>query len=246
MSEGFLPALLITFREVLEATLIVATILTILVKLKQTKGIRNVWMGTGAAVVASLMTLVLASVAGIKLQEAYSGRTEELIEGILMIVSAVFVTWAVFFLHTHFAQQKVKMLQKIKRTVEQEEQRGLFALTFVAVFREGIEIVLFLSTIYLSSTPREILSGFFLGMLGALLVSIGLFTLTLRFPVYWTFRITSWLLVAFAAGLLARGVHQFTLFGLRRAMDVLQIVVYGGYIGFMAWVLQRREKLCEQ
>ena len=101
MSEGFLPALLITFREVLEATLIVATILTILVKLKQTKGIRNVWMGTGAAVVASLMTLVLASVAGIKLQEAYSGRTEELIEGILMIVSAVFVTWAVFFLHNY-------------------------------------------------------------------------------------------------------------------------------------------------
>ncbi len=270
MSEGFLPALLITFREVLEATLIVATVVTLLTKLKQKRSLRAVWLGTGVAVLLSMMFLVGASLMGLRAQELYSGKTEELVEGVLMVVSAGFVTWAVFWLHTHFAQQKVKLLHKIKKTVEAEEQRGLFILTFTAVLREGIEIVLFLSTIYLSSRPSEILGGFVVGMMGALLVCAGLFTLTLRFPVYWTFRITSWLLVAFAAGLLARGVHEFSelgwlpetraitlaflpaaktfggemvkaLFGLRRVMDMAQIAIYGGYVGVMAKVLLQRE-----
>lgn len=261
-----LPSFLITFREVIEATLIVATILGILVKLKQYKSIKTAWIATGTATLLCIGLLIGGSIAGVKIQELYTGSLEAVVEGILMMTSAIFITWAVFFLHTYFAQYKTRLLTKIKSTVEVQEQKGLFILVFTAVFREGFEIVLFLSTIYLSSKPEQILAGFSIGMLSGLLVSFALFKSTLKMPVYYAFRVTSILLILFAAGLLARGVHEFaeagilpellktnltpipasntfagdmikSLFGIRRSMDLTQIMVYISYILFMNWWL---------
>src|SRR3989344_3194859 len=259
-----LPAFLITFREVIEASLIVATILGILVRLKQKKAIKSVWFATIAAAGVSVFFLVLGSLICVKVQEVYSGMTEGIIEGILMVISAVFITWAVFFLHNYFGRYKTHLLQKIKSSVEKEEQKGLFILTFVAVFREGFEIVLFLSMIYFSSDPRSILSGFALGTTGALLVSFGMFTAALKLPVFYAFRITSALLILFAGGLLARGIHEFVeigvipeigkmtlfalpanatfageifaaVFGITQKMDMIQLAIYGSYVAFMSW-----------
>lgn len=266
-----LPALLITFREVIEATLIVATILGILVRLKQKKGIKTVWLATTLAAILSLVLLAVGSFAGLKVQEVYSGKVEEVIEGILMVTSAVFITWAVFFLHKYFAQHKVKLLQKVKQTVEQEEQKGLFILVFTSVFREGFEIVLFLSTIYFSTNPQEIFSGFAIGAVAALVISFGLFSATLRMPVYYAFRATSILLILFAAGLLARGVHEFAeagflpeigemtldfipakatfvgdmlkaVFGITQKMDIIQLTLYASYVTFMSWWVFLRDR----
>ncbi len=259
-----LPAFLITFREVLEASLIVATILGILVKLGQSKSVRTVWFATGAAALLSVVLLGIGSLFGLKVQEVYSGRIEEFIEGVLMVISAIFITWAVFFLHKYFSHYKVRLLQKVKATVEQEEQRGLFILVFTAVFREGFEIVLFLTTIYFSSNPQQIFTGFASGLMGGLLVSLALFTATLRMPVYYAFRASSVLLILFAAGLLSRGVHEFAeagivpelakvtfpllpasgtfvadmikaLFGITKSMDIAQITLYSGYVLCMYW-----------
>jgi high-affinity iron transporter len=259
-----LPAFLITFREVIEASLIVATILGILVKLNQPKGVRTVWMATGAAALTSFALLVVASLLGLKAQEVYSGRTEEMIEGILMITSAVFITWAVFFLHKYFGQYKAKLLSKIKSTVEQEEQKGLFILAFTAVLREGFEIVLFLSTIYFSSNPQSILTGFAGGIGAGLIVSFAFFAATLRLPVFYAFRVTSVLLILFAGGLLVHGIHEFAevgwlpeigkstfafipektsfagqmlqaIFGFTKSMDMIQVASYAAYVSFMGW-----------
>lgn len=258
-----IPSFLITFREVIEASLIVATILGILVKLKQHKEIKTVWLATIAAALVSILLLGLGSLAGLKVHELFESH-EAYIEGSLMVLSALFITWAVFFLHTYFGQYKAHLLQKIKATVEQEEQRGLFALVFTAVFREGFEIVLFLSTVYFSSNPQSILTGFTLGAGGALLIAFGLFTATLRLPVFYAFRATSILLILFAAGLLARGVHEFAevgilpeigkmtfafippkttfagdmlkaVFGITQKMDLIQLTLYSSYVAFMSW-----------
>ncbi len=266
-----LPAFLITFREVIEASLIVATILAILVKLKQTKGVKTVWYATGLATLVSILLLVLGSLFGLKVQELYSGKTEELIEGILMITSAIFITWAVFFLHKYFSRYKVQLLQKVKETIEKEEQKGLFILVFTAVFREGFEIVLFLSTIYFSSNPQSIFTGFAGGLVGGLLISIALFGATLKMPVYVAFRATSILLILFAGGLLVHGIHEFAefgllpeigkttfallpekasfagqmlqaVFGLTKSMDMIQLSSYSVYVAFMSWYVFFRKQ----
>lgn len=230
-------------------------------------------MATLAAGALSVFLLFILSMFGLRVQEVYTGKIEASIEGALMITSAIFITWAVFFLHKHFGRYKTKLLQKIKNSVEQEEQKGLFLLVFAAVFREGFEIVLFLSTIYFSSNPQSILIGFVGGVVSGLLVSLALFTATLKIPVYHTFRITSGLLILFAAGLLSRGVNEFTqagfipklnqltlifvpsqfslvgsfiksIFGITQHMDVLQLFLYILYVAGMGWwVFLRRDRL---
>ncbi len=259
-----IAAFLITLREVIEASLIVATMLGILVKLRQTKSIRTVWQATIAASIVSVMLLITGSLFGIKVQEVYSGKVEEFIEGILMALSAIFITWAVFFLHRFFAGYKTKLLAKMTETMKKEEQRGIFWLAFTAVFREGFEIVLFLSTIFFSSNPNAIFIGFSGGLVGGLLISLGLFTAAIRLPVRLAFRATSMLLILFAAGLFARGIHEFAeagvfpefaritfafipakttlagdlikaIFGITQTMDIVQIAVYTGYVALMSW-----------
>ncbi len=259
-----LPSFLITFREVIEAALIVATILGILTKLGQKKGVKTVWFATISAAVFSILLLVGSSVLGFKFQEMYSGDTEKIIEGSLMIISTIFITWAVFFLHNYFGKYKTHLLSKLKATVQREEQRGLFILAFTAVFREGIEIVLFLSTIYFSSNPAAIISGFALGVTTGLLVCAGLFAATIRMPIYYAFRATSALLILFAAGLLAHGAHEFTeagvlamtqnvylpflpekstflgstiqsMFGITSTMELFSLSLYVTYAAIMAW-----------
>lgn len=258
-----LPAFLITFREVIEASLIVATVLGILVKLKQTKGIKTVWVATGVATLLSVILLGMGSILGLRVQEIYE-KNEPYIEGVLMFTSAIFITWAVFFLHKYFSSYKEKLFSKIKKAVERNENKGLFILVFTAVFREGFEIVLFLSTIYFSSNPQQIFTGFAGGLLGGLLVSFALFGVTQRVSVYHAYRISSALLILFAAGLLARGVHEFAevgllpeigkmtfafipqkgtffadmlkaVFGITQKMDLIQLSFYGIYTAVMGW-----------
>lgn len=265
-----LAALLITLREVIEATLIVATILGILTKLHHHKSIRTVWIATIAAACTSIGLLFIATRAGIHIQQIYSGKTEDIIEGGFMIISAFFITGAVFFLHRYFARNKAHLLQHIQHVAHKPMQKGLFILVFTAVFREGFEIVLFLSTIFLSTNPQQVFTGFGLGLVSGLLISFAFFSATIRLPVYYAFRTTSILLILFAAGLLGRGIHEFTeigllpelsritfsfiphnstviggviksMFGITQSMDFLQLLAYGYYVAFMShWVFIKR------
>lgn len=259
-----IPSFLITLREVIEASLIVATILGILAKLNQKKEIKTVWLAATCAAIVSVILLWLGSLFGIEVQEVYRERVEQITEGSLMIFSAIFITWAVFFLHAYFAQYKVRLLQKIKKTAELANRRALFGLVFTAVLREGFEVVLFLTTIYFSSQPVSILSGFAVGLVSGLLVSFAFFSATLKMPVYWAFRVSSLLLMLFAAGLLARGSAEFSeagivpeigrmtltflpesgsfvgsatrsVFGLTRQMDLVQLSLYLTYLWLMHW-----------
>lgn len=259
-----LPAFLITFREVIEAALIVATILGILTKLGQKKEIKTVWIATIFAAAISMLVVFLGSMTGVKVRELYAGKTEALIEGILMCISAVFITWAVFFLHNYFGRYKTKLLARLRQTIELRQQRGLFMLTFTAVLREGFEIILFLSTIYFSSNPVQILGGFAMGTTLALLVCFGLFAATIRLPIFYAFRATSALLILFAAGLLAHGTHELVeagifaatphvylpflpekssfiggtiqaIFGVTRKMEVQTLALYSTYTAVMTW-----------
>lgn len=265
------PSFIITFREVIEATVIVATILGVISKLKWKEAIHTVWRATGVAVASSMLLIAAASIFGFKIQQFYTGRTEEIIEGILMIISAVFITWAVFFLHTFFSRHKGHLMQQVKKTVEAKEMKGLFVLVFTAVFREGFEIALFLSSIYLSAKPTDVFFGFLGGMVGGLIVSFFFFRTTERLPIQYAFRISGALLILFAGGLIARGIHEFAeariipeyfmmtfafipdkasfmgglikaLFGITQKMDIIPLVSYFAYIIVMGWYILVKDK----
>jgi len=259
-------AFLITFREVIEASFIVVTVAGLLLKLGQSKGLRNVWLAAGMALIVSALLIIVGSLLGFRLQEMYSGSVEEFTEGVLMIISSVFITWTVFFLHTYFSGHRKHFEARVTRHVERMEEGGIFLLVFTAVIREGFEIALFLSTMYLSANPGEIMIGFTSGIVSGLLVSFLFLSASYRLPINHVIRTSNILLILFAAGMLARGVHELSevgliaevfkvtlsalpekgtyaadiiksLFGLSRQMDIIQILLYITYVVAVGWYI---------
>jgi len=85
----------------------------------------------------------------------------------------------------------------------------LFGLAFVAVLREGIETALFLTAAAFGTTPMQTLTGGTLGLAVAVVLGWLIFAAGKRLNVRAFFRVTSVLLVLFAAGLVAQAVHEF-------------------------------------
>lgn len=197
-----IPAFLITLREVIEASLIVATILGVLTNLHQDKKIKTVWSATACALAASFLLVFFGSTLGVNIQKIYTPATE----GFLSILSAFFITWAVFTLHNRFARKKMHLLSRMKETIKQD---GIFLFTFTSVFREGIEIALFLSTQYVTNVPLAVITGFAGGIAAGIFISLLFFYGTIHMPVFWAFRATSYLLILVAGISLARGLSEF-------------------------------------
>jgi high-affinity iron transporter len=85
----------------------------------------------------------------------------------------------------------------------------LFGIAFVAVVREGIETGLFLTAAAMVSDQREVFLGALWGIAAAVLLGWMLYSATIRLNLRLFFQITSILLILFAAGLFAHGVHEF-------------------------------------
>jgi high-affinity iron transporter len=198
-----IAALLIAFREGLEAALIVGIVLGYLKRMGY-KRQAAVWWGVASAVTVSVVAGVALQALGIALQ----GRGEQLFEGITMLLAAGVLTWMIFWMQRQGRSIHAELEADVRQAVTSGSRWALFALAFVAVVREGIETALFLTAAAFSATPAQTLIGGGLGL--ALAVAVGwlLFVVSVRLDVRAFFRVTSVLLILFAAGLVAHGVHE--------------------------------------
>src|SRR3970282_2474951 len=98
---------------------------------------------------------------------------------------------------------------EVQAAVAAARDRGLAAVSFVAVFREGVETALFLSAAAFASDDGGTLPGAVLGLGLAVLIGYLIYATTARLNVRIFFNLTSVLLLVFAAGLFAPGVHEF-------------------------------------
>ena len=87
-------------------------------------------------------------------------------------------------------------------------------MAFLAVVREGIETALFLSAAVFASSPLQTWTGGLVGLVAAVVVGWLLFAASVRLDVRHFFQVTGVLLIVFAAGLVAHGVHEFQEAGL--------------------------------
>jgi len=199
-----LASALITLREGLEAALIVGIVLGVLRKLGCTDRSRPVWAGVVVAIVVS----VAVGLALNRLGVAFEGRGEEIFEGVAMLLAAGVLTWMIFWMQRQGRQIQTELELDVRRAVTIGSAWALFSLAFVAVLREGIETVLFLTAAALSTTPAQTLVGGALGLIVALVLGWLMFAAGKRLDVRAFFRVTSVLLIFFAAGLVAYGVHE--------------------------------------
>jgi high-affinity iron transporter len=203
MFEGLLPSLLITFREALEAALIVAIMVTYLKKVGKGELARYAYLGSGAAVVISL-------VLGVAIQMIYGGMsnvTAELFEGVASLTAVAVLTYMIFWMTEHSKNIRGELHGKIDVAVSQGELYSIASLAFVAVFREGLETVLFLTTTFFLDSAGTIL-GVVIGTVVVLVLAVLLMRGTYKLDIKKFFGYTSILLIVFSAGLAGYGIHE--------------------------------------
>lgn len=197
-------AFLITLREALEAALIIGIVLGYLAKIGQTRWTSHVWVGTGLAVLASAATAYLFE----RLVGGFEGRSEEIFEGVVMLIAVVVLTSMILWMQRQARQIKGELQHRIDATLASGQVWGLSALAFFAVYREGVETVLFLKAAVLAGGTGGALVGGLLGILLAVAIAYLLFRTSVSFNLRQFFLITGSVLVLFAAGLLAHGIHE--------------------------------------
>ncbi|AKB85225.1 FTR1 family protein [Methanococcoides methylutens] len=191
---------MITFREGLEAFLIVGIILAYLVQTRRTELNKYVYGATGLAIVGSLAAAVVFNLLSIQ----FEGRNEELFEGIVMLVAAVILTSMIIWM----ARESNNISTTIQEQVEGKKAYGLFGLAFLSVFREGIETVLFLGAAAMNTETNAVLYGGIAGLSVSVVVAYLVFKYSSHTSMNNFFKVTSIFLILFAAGLAAHGVHE--------------------------------------
>lgn len=199
-----IAALLITLREGLEAALIIGIVLGVLRKLGRMDRSKPVWIGVAAAIIASIAAGLALNV----LDVAFEGRGEAIFEGAAMLLAAAVLTWMIFWMQRQGRNVQAELESDVRQAVTVGSGWALFSLACAAVLREGIETVLFLTAAAFSATPAETLVGGALGLIIAVVLGWLMFAAGRRLNVRAFFRVTSILLILFAAGLLAHGVHE--------------------------------------
>ncbi len=195
---------LITMRETLEASLVVGIILAYLHRTRNTQHIGYVWGGVAGGVVLSILLAIGFSVfAG-----GLTGRAEELYEGITMLIAAGLLTWMILWMMQQGKYMRRQIEGEVATHIENNRRLGIFFLAFTATAREGAETVIFLQAAILHAKAGAHLIGFLLGLGAALVFAYCLFKGFSRMPLKKFFAISSALLVLFAAGLIAHGVHE--------------------------------------
>ena len=193
--------LIIMFREVLEASLIIGILYTYLKKSNNQDSIKMLWGGVGTAIFLSIVASVLFQmIAG-----GFEGSASKIFEGIVMIIASVVLTTMIIWM----AQNKnisEDLENKAKQSLSSGLKYGIFTLAFVAVFREGVEIILFLYAIGIKDGISIFPSV--IGTILGLLAGYAIFVQGVRIPLKQFFNVTSVFLIFVAAGMLTYGVHE--------------------------------------
>jgi high-affinity iron transporter len=206
-----LGALIIVFREVIEAGIVVGVVMAV------TRGIRgaNFWISAGiaAGIGGSLLVAAFAEI----IANALAGVGQEVLNGSILAIAVVMLAWHNIWMASHGRQMATEMRQ-IGEEVK-SGTRSLAALAIVvgvAVMREGSEIVLFLYGLSVAggSSAASLALGSCLGLVAGCGVSALTFLGLVAIPARHLFRATTILITLLAAGLAAQSVLFFEQAGL--------------------------------
>jgi high-affinity iron transporter len=201
-----LPSYLLSLREGIEAALIIGILLGALRQMRRHEFIPAVWLGTISAAVLSILAAVLLTSFGLEMKDP----GEAIFEGFTMVIAAGLLTWMIFWMSRQARFMKANLEADVHRA-SQGGKSAIFFVAFVAILREGIELALFLTaSVFATSNALQTTLGAILGLGTAILLGWSIFAATVRLDLRRFFQVTGFMLVLFAAGLFAHGIHEFT------------------------------------
>jgi high-affinity iron transporter len=196
-------ALVIVFRETIEAGLIIGIVLAV----TRTIPARSTYIGAGLA--AGLLGAGVVAIFAGALAGAFEGTGQEIFSASVLAIAVVMLGWHNVWMARHGRE----MSETVRRlgTEVSLGSRSLLALATVvaiAVLREGSEVVLFFYGIVLSTREgaSSLLAGGLLGLAAGAGMSLLAYGGLLRVPVRHLFRVTALLIAFMAAGMAAQSV----------------------------------------
>tara|TARA_B100001245_G_scaffold233436_1_gene217233 strand:- start:259 stop:906 length:648 start_codon:yes stop_codon:yes gene_type:complete len=199
----FLSSFFILLREGFEAMLIAVLVFVYLDKLKAKEKRPAVYWGILAGIIASLfVALGFKKIAGI------THAHEELFEGVVMVIASGMLAYVAFF--CHHAKQHVE--GKVDKAIKTGNSFVLSFAVFLAILREGFEIVLFYAALIGSGIYNTVpvFSGAIIGALALIGVYFGLNKITKIIPVGMFFRASSVLLAVLSLYFAYEGIHEIS------------------------------------
>jgi len=202
----FLATVGILMRESFEALLVILAILGVVRATGTKKAAAYVHGGWIAAVAAGFAAWFLS-----EWVSRLSGAGREMTEGISSLVAVVVLLYMGFWMHSksEIGKWKAFVSQKLKGTMTQRGLLGLTAFSFLVVFREAFETVLFLSALSLEGegTSKAVLAGTLFSLTLTLLIAWIFLRTSKKLPVRIFFSISSVIMAILAFMLIGKGVH---------------------------------------
>jgi high-affinity iron transporter len=203
-----LQSFIIILREGLEAILIVGALMTFLVKMGASHRKRDINLGVGAAVGASLATAF-----AIETVFHLSPANQELLEGLTMVVAAVVLFYVSYWLLSKMEVVKWNhfVKSKVSDALTSGSSLALASAAFLAVYREGFETVLFYKALFLTggeNSGMPIVTGILAGTAVLVSVYIAISRFGVRLPLRPFFAVTSAFLYYMAFVFAGKGVAE--------------------------------------
>ena len=204
----FLGSFGIILREGLEAILIVGAIIAYLIKSGNKKGVKPVYIGSVFAIFCSF---VMAGILNYLLSKsAEYHMSQEIIEGIAALTAVCVLFWVSNWMVSK--AESAAWTQYIEGKVAGSASKGnLFALGFtawLAVFREGAEVILFYQPMLREDHPEMVWAGFWTGVAVLVVVFLAIRYLSVRLPLKPFFMGTSILMAAMSISFLGAGIKE--------------------------------------
>ena len=203
-------AMLILLREGIEALLIVMALVTTLKASKLRKGLKWVYSGALAGVLASLCIAIILQLA---FPAVTSGTNREIIEGAVGIFAVAMMILIGIWLHgkssvkkwNSFMDSQMQMVTKTGSFI------SMFALSFLAVFREGAETILFYVGILPRITSFDFVLGISLSLIVLILIAFAMTKMSQFFLPHKVFFVLTWMIYALAFKMLGVSIHALQL-----------------------------------
>jgi high-affinity iron transporter len=197
-------AFLITFREALEAMLIVGIIVTYLNKIGQPQWKK--WVGVGV-----IMALFASFGAALLFQLVLTGfgtmASQVYLKFGIMFISVGLLTHMILFMAKQSKEMEAQMHTKLAYILTTGSALNMVLHSFLVTLREGVETVLFFAAISGGDISKALSSwGALIGVIAAGILSYFIFRGTRRVPLGKFFRITGMFLMIISAGLLIQGI----------------------------------------
>lgn len=209
----FIDAMFILLREGVEALLIVLALVSSLKAANQKKGLRWVYTGATAGILASV---IIAFMLQALFPAVSSGTNREILEGFVGIFAVVMMIGIGFWLHSKSSLKSWKNYidRKMDVVLSTGSFISMFVLSFLAVFREGAETILF----YVGILPLISLQNLIIGVVSAILILIVIALVLIyassKIKIHQVFFVLTWTIYFLAFKMLGTSIHMLQVVGI--------------------------------